>query len=126
METLGRRGSTPEKSGDAATVCVVPDDDGGGGVNTCSGHYEVEGLSPSAGYCRWSTGSPARSSYHSPAPPGPHHHLTDRQTKKHKMDHISEGMCIYIHFLCVNFMRLYVSKAKNVSDNYGSRIIHCF
>lgn len=79
METLGRRGSTPERSVDAEAGCVVPDDDddvgGGGDVNKRSVHYEVVGLSPSAGRCRWSTGSPARSSYHSPAPPGPHHHL---------------------------------------------------
>lgn len=68
---LGRRGLTPVNA--AVAGGVVRD----GGVKKRSVHCAVVGLNLSVDHCRWSTGSPAKSSCHSPGPPSRHHPLDD-------------------------------------------------
>lgn len=64
--------------------CVACDDDGGGGggVRNRAVHSgEAVWSRLPAEHRRWSTGSPARSSYHSPGPLNQHHPLEGRDRK---------------------------------------------
>lgn len=76
---LARVSADPVEAG--CDVCYDDDDDGvvggvgGVGVRKRSVHCAVVGWTLSADYCRWSTDSPAKSSYHSPEPPNRHHPL---------------------------------------------------
>lgn len=58
-------------------VAYDDDDDDGGGVRKRTVHYAGVESTPSADRCRRSTGSPGRSSYHSPEPPSPRHPLKE-------------------------------------------------
>lgn len=87
-EAPGRRGSTRASDDPAAAECVVCDDDdcgggGGGGVRKTSVRCAVAGWTLSADHCRWSTGSPAKSSYHSPGPLNRRHPLVEPDKKEH-------------------------------------------
>lgn len=72
-------------SDDPAEGGCVACDDGGDGVRKRSVHCAVVGWTLSADHCRWSTGSPGKSSYHSPGPLNQRHPLeeTDRKGKHH-------------------------------------------
>lgn len=80
----------------AEAGCVACDDDGGGGVDVGkrSVHCAVVGWTLSADHCRWSTGSPAKSSYHSPGPLDRRHPLeeTDRQTRNTSLTGFQEKL----------------------------------
>lgn len=52
---------------------------GGGGGRRMADHCGGAGWILSAGRCRWSRGSPVRSSYHSPGPPDQRHPLGETQ-----------------------------------------------
>lgn len=56
-------------------VCDAEDVVDGGGVRKRSVHCAAAAWTLSADHCRWSTGSPAMSSYHSPGPPDQHRPL---------------------------------------------------
>lgn len=74
---LGRRGLEQVSVDPAEAGCVARDCDGAVGVRKRSVHCAAVGLTLSADHCRWSTGSPAKSSYHSPGPPNRHHPLEE-------------------------------------------------
>lgn len=77
-----RRGSV--YADPAADGCVACSDEGGGvGVRKWSVRCAAAGWTPCAGHCRWSTGSPGRSSYHSPGPPNRHRPLAKTDKKQH-------------------------------------------
>ena len=59
------------------------DDVGGSGVKKRSARCAVAELTLSADHCRWSTGSPEKSSYHSPGPLDPRHLLVETKRKEH-------------------------------------------
>lgn len=85
-EAPGRRGLARANADPAAAGCVVCDDEGGGGggdVRKRSARCAVVGLTLSADHCRWSTGSPAKSSYHSPGPLNRRHPLVEPDKKEH-------------------------------------------
>lgn len=93
----GRRGLACVSVDPVVAGCAACDDDARGGVRKRSVHCAVVGWNLSADHCRWSTGSPAKSSYHSPGPLNRRHPLeeTDRKEqcknsiksiKVHKMD----------------------------------------
>lgn len=88
----GRRGSGRLSAVLAAAGCDACDgDDGGaggcedgGGVvgRRVADHCGGAGWILSAGRCRWSRGSPVRSSYHSPGPPDQRHPLGETQKER--------------------------------------------
>lgn len=75
--TLGKCGLTPVAAEAAVPGCVGYDDGDDGGVRKRTVHYVGAESTLSADRCRRSTGSPGRSSYHSPGPPSPRHPLKD-------------------------------------------------
>lgn len=79
---LARVSADPAEAG--CVVCV--DDDGGVGVRWKSVHCVVVGWTQSADHCRWSTGSPEKSSYHSPGPLNRRHPLEETDRKEHITD----------------------------------------
>lgn len=78
---LGRRGLAHVSADPAEAGCVACDC----GVRKRFVHCAVVGWTLSADHCRWNTGSPAKSSYHSPGPPNRRHPLeeTDRKGAHH-------------------------------------------
>lgn len=77
---LGRRGLARVSADPAEVGCVACDDDG---VWKTSVHCAAVEWYLSADHCRWSTGSPVKSSYHSPGPLNRRHPLeeTNRNEK---------------------------------------------
>lgn len=71
----GKHGLVRASDDPAEGGCVACDDDGGDGVRKRSVHCAVVGWTLSADHCRWSTGSPGKSSYHSPGPLNQRHPL---------------------------------------------------
>ena len=88
-EAPGRRGLARASADPAAAGCVVYAEAGGGGggggvgVRKRSVRCAVVGWTLSADHCRWSTGSPAKSSYHSPGPLNRRHPLVESDKKEH-------------------------------------------
>lgn len=80
---LGRHDLARVSADFVGAGCVACDDGGGGGVRKWAAHCGVAGWTLSAVRCRWSTGSPVRSSYHSPGPLNRHRPLqeTEREWK---------------------------------------------
>lgn len=81
----GRRGLARASAGPAEAGCVACGD-GGGGARKRSVHCAVVGWTLSADHCRWSTGSPAKSSYHSPEPLNRRHPLEETDRREHVTD----------------------------------------
>ena len=76
----GRRGLSRVSADPAGAGCVAcGGDDDGVGVRKRPVHCAVAGWTLSADHCRWSTGSPEKSSYHSPGPLNPRHPLEETQ-----------------------------------------------
>lgn len=68
----------------AEAGCVACGD--GAGVRKRPVHCEAVGWTLSADRCRWSIGSPAKSSYHSPGPLDQRHPLEERDRKEGNAD----------------------------------------
>ena len=88
---LGRHGSVRLIGWVLAGCAACGDADGGGGgggVKNMAVHFEVMVWTLSADHCRWSRGSPGRSSYHWPGPLNQHHPLeeTDRDRSQGKIN----------------------------------------
>lgn len=83
-----RRGSARVSADCAEAGCVAceDDDDDGGGERKRAVHCGVVGWILSVDHCRWSTGSPVRSSYHSPGPLNQHRPLEETDRKGHITD----------------------------------------
>lgn len=71
---------------EAGCVACVDDDDGGAAVRKMAVHCGVVGWTLSADHCRWSTGSPGRSSCHSPGPLNQHRPLEETDRKGYITD----------------------------------------
>lgn len=80
-----RRAARARRGFDHAEAgCVACDD--GAGVRKRPVHCAAVGWTLSADRCRWSTGSPAKSSYHSPGPLDQRHPLEERDRKEDNAD----------------------------------------
>lgn len=84
----GRCGLARVSADCAEAGCVACDDGCAGGVavRKRAVHCGVVGWTLSADHCRWSTGSPRRSSYHSPGPLNRHHPLEETDRQRHITD----------------------------------------